>query len=247
MLYKIAASTFGSSTRFLQVIYLFLQDVVPNTPRLQNVKEYMWWMQEGLIFPFQRFELSTLLLFELRFRHTDITALQPYLCDSGASRKGAARQITNKIIVHITTQRVSLNSAKYGTSAKQLPLHLTTTSNSHRLFPTAHRRLSKWGGAAPTRMHRMDQQTVLVAGENCPHVSLTISHSNCLVTRPNNAFALIHWFGPLGRLWMLACHTILGRVGVVAFRVNLVTNVVVGMSITVSVVILMMYIECEND
>ena len=41
---------------------------------------------------------------------------------------------------------------------------------------------------------------------------------------------------------MPACHTILGGFGVVAFRVNSVTNVVLGMSITASVVTLMVYI-----
>ena len=41
---------------------------------------------------------------------------------------------------------------------------------------------------------------------------------------------------------MLACHAILGGVGVVAFRVNFATNVVVGMSITASLVIFMVYI-----
>ena len=33
---------------------------------------------------------------------------------------------------------------------------------------------------------------------------------------------MIHRFGPRGHLWMPTCHTILGRVGVVAFRVNVV-------------------------
>ena len=39
---------------------------------------------------------------------------------------------------------------------------------------------------------------------------------------------MIRWFGPLGRLWRPTCHTILDGVGVVAFRGNLVKNVVVG-------------------
>ena len=46
---------------------------------------------------------------------------------------------------------------------------------------------------------------------------------------------------------MPACHTILGGVGVVVFRVKSVTNVVVGVYNTVFVVISMMYIECEID
>ena len=56
---------------------------------------------------------------------------------------------------------------------------------------------------------------------------------------------MIRWFGPLGRLWRPTCHTMLDGVGVVAFRVNLVKNVIEGVYNTISVVTLIVYINVK--
>ena len=131
-------------------------------------------------------------LFELRFRCTDITALQPYLRDSSVFRKRAAKHITNKTTVHITIQRVSPNSAEYTMSARRLPLRLTTTSNSHHLFPAARGRLSKRGGRSNANTsHR--PANCPSGGGNCPRAPLTIPRPNCPVTRPNctSAYLLV--------------------------------------------------------
>ena len=127
-------------------------------------------------------------VFELCFRRTNITAFQPCLRDSGAFRKRAAKHITNKTTVHITTQRVSLNSAEYGTSAKRLPQRLTTTSTSHRLFPIALLCLSKRGGLSDANAFH-GPANCPSGGRNCPGVPLTILLSNCLVTSSNCASA----------------------------------------------------------
>ena len=125
-------------------------------------------------------------MFELRFCRTDITALQTYLRDSGAFRREAVRQITNKTNVHITTPRVSLNSAEYGMSAKLLPLRITTTSNSHGLFLAALYHSSERGGHtnANALCGLADHPS---GGRNCPRVPLTILHPNCSVTSSNYA------------------------------------------------------------
>ena len=53
---------------------------------------------------------------------------------------------------------------------------------------------------------------------------------------------VIRWFGPLGCLWRPTGHTIFDGVGVVAFRVNLVKNVIEGVYNKVFVVKLNVYI-----
>ena len=123
-------------------------------------------------------------LFELRFHRTDITGLQRYSCDSGVLRKGAATHITNNTTIHITTPRVSLNSAEYGTLARRLPLHLTTTSNSHRLFPVARRCLSKRGGCSDANVSR-GPANCPSGRRNCSRIPLTILCPNCPITSPN--------------------------------------------------------------
>ena len=125
-------------------------------------------------------------MFELRFRHTDITALQPYLRHSSAFTERAARHRTKETIVRITTQTVSLNSAEYGTSTRRLLLRLATTSKSHRLVPTARCCLSKQGGRSDANALRWPADRPS-AGQNCPHVPLTILRPNCPLTSPYSA------------------------------------------------------------
>ena len=110
-------------------------------------------------------------VFKLRFRRTDVTALQPCLRDSDAFRERAARHITNETILHITAQRVSLNSAEYGTSTRRLLLRLTTPSNSHRLAPTARCRLSKQDGHSDANTPRGPTNSFSGA-RNCPRIPL---------------------------------------------------------------------------
>ena len=125
-------------------------------------------------------------MFELRFRCTDITALQPYLHDSGAFRKEAARHTTKKTTVHITTPRISLSSAEYGTLARRLPLQLTTTSNSHQLLPAARHHLSKRGSHADVNA-LCEPANCPSGGRNRPYVPLTMSHPNYSIMSPNGA------------------------------------------------------------
>ena len=129
--------------------------------------------------------------------------MQPYLYNSGALRKGAIRHITNKTTVHITTPRVLLNSAEYGTFAKQLLLRLTTTSNSHCLFPAARCRLSKQGGYANTNAtHRT--ANCPRGGRNCPRIPLTIPRPNYPTTSPHctstHSLTGVHASAPIARI-----------------------------------------------
>ena len=98
------------------------------------------------------------------------------------------RHITNKTIVHIITQGVSLNSAEYDTLARQLPLCLKTTFTSHRLFPISRRRLPKQSGH--TDMNASCKPTNFPSyRRNCPRIPLTIPHPNCPATSPNHTSA----------------------------------------------------------
>ena len=51
-------------------------------------------------------------------------------------------------------------------------------------------------------------------------VTQNTSHKDSQVHDTACFARVIRWFGPLGRLWMLVYHAILGGVGVVAFRVQ---------------------------